>query len=112
MLTASVWGAMNSLGAGGQATPWLVNSANALTFCLMILTAFLTSTITDLVGVNLALFLGGIGYAPYCAGLYLNNVQGTKWLMLFGAATCGLSAGLFWGIEAGVFFSRVDRIAC
>lgn len=97
-----LWGAMNSLGAGGQATPWLVNSANSLTFCLMIVTAFLTSTITDRVGVNAAVFLGGIGFAPYCAGLYLNNVRGTEWLVLVGAATCGLSAGLFWGVEAAV----------
>jgi hypothetical protein len=50
---------MNSLGAGGQQTPWLVNSANALTFCLMILSATLSSTIANLVGVNWAVFLGG-----------------------------------------------------
>ncbi|KAL1407866.1 hypothetical protein Q8F55_007302 [Vanrija albida] len=97
-----LWGAMNSLGAGGQQTPWLVNSANALTFCLMILSATLSSTIANLVGVNWAVFLGGIGFVPYSAALYCNNVFGTRWFVLFGAATCGLSAGLFWGIEAGI----------
>lgn len=96
-----VWVAMNSLGGGGQASPYLVNAANALTFTLMVLTAFLGSTILNIVGVNWALFLGGLGYAPYVAGLYTNNVFGTKWLVLFGATTCGLSAGLFWAIEAG-----------
>lgn len=99
-LTA-VWVAMNSLGGGGQKSPYLVNTANALTFTLMVLTAFLGSTVLNIVGVNWALFLGGVGYAPYVAGLYTNNVFGTEWLVLFGATTCGLSAGLFWAIEAG-----------
>jgi hypothetical protein len=45
---------------------------------------------------------------PYSAALYCNNVFGTRWFVLFGAATCGLSAGLFWGIEAR-YRDRVPR---
>lgn len=96
---------MASLGAGGRQSPYLVNAANALTFCLMIFTAFLAPSITRLVGVKFALFLGGIGYAPYAAGLYCNSVYGTNWLILFGATTCGLGAGLFWAVEAAVAIS-------
>lgn len=33
-----LWGAMNSVGAGGEETPWLANAANAETFSLMVLT--------------------------------------------------------------------------
>ena len=33
---------MNSLGGGGSQSPWLVNAANALTFCLMVLTCALS----------------------------------------------------------------------
>lgn len=46
------WGAMNSLGAGGQATPYLVNASNALTFSLMVLTAFITSILVRYIGVK------------------------------------------------------------
>ena len=94
-----LWGAMNSVGAGGEETPWLANSANAETFSLMVLTAFLTSTITRYIGVRWTLFFGAAGYAPCesstslvaqetrtnpfhvsrcppdAAGLYLNNVS-------------------------------------
>ncbi|KAL1407868.1 hypothetical protein Q8F55_007304 [Vanrija albida] len=101
----AVWVAMNSIGGGGQATPFLVNAANTLTFSIMVVTAFLGSTVLNLVGVNWALFIGGVGYAPYVAGLYTNNVFGTEWLVLFGATTCGISAGLFWAIEAAVAFA-------
>ncbi|GAA5929929.1 uncharacterized protein JCM15063_004667 [Sporobolomyces koalae] len=81
-----IWGAMNSLGAGGQATPFLVNASNALTFGLMVITAFLTSTITKYIGVRWTLFFGGAGYAPYAAGLYCNNRFGNEWFLLLGAA--------------------------
>ncbi|BGP38850.1 hypothetical protein JCM10450v2_002806 [Rhodotorula kratochvilovae] len=100
-----VWGAMNSLGAGGQATPFLVNASNALTFGLMVITAFLTSTITRYIGVRWTLFFGAAGYAPYAAGLYCNNRFGNQWFLLLGAALCGISAGTFWGIEAAVAMS-------
>ncbi|KAM3480529.1 hypothetical protein MY5147_001136 [Beauveria neobassiana] len=36
-----IWGAMNSLGAGGAQKPYLVNTANALTFCLMVVSSLL-----------------------------------------------------------------------
>src|SRR5205823_3644939 len=39
---------------------------------------------------------------PYAAGLYTNNRFGTTWLTLFGAALCGISAGVFWMAEAAI----------
>ncbi|ORY91542.1 major facilitator superfamily domain-containing protein [Leucosporidium creatinivorum] len=100
-----IWGAMNSLGAGGQATPYLTNTSNALTFCLMVLTAFLTSAIVRYIGVKWTLFFGAAGYAPYAAGLYCNNVFNNTWFILLGAALCGISAGTFWAIEAAIALS-------
>lgn len=43
-----------------------------------------------------------LGYAPYAAGLYTNSRYGTQWLLLFGAALCGISAGVFWMAEAAI----------
>ncbi|KAJ4298154.1 hypothetical protein N0V90_006053 [Kalmusia sp. IMI 367209] len=97
-----IWGAMNSLGAGGQASPGLVNAANALTFCLMVLSCYFSSVIVRYIGIKGALIFGTIGYAPYAAGLYTNNRFGTTWLTLFGAALCGISAGVFWMAEAAI----------
>lgn len=93
---------MNSLGAGGAQEPYLVNTANALTFCLMIVSCWLTSSIVKYVGIKGALVAGTIGFAPYSAGLYLNNRFGVDWLVIFGAALCGVSAGIFWASEAAI----------
>ncbi|PSK55457.1 hypothetical protein B9Z65_2846 [Elsinoe australis] len=97
-----IWGAMNSLGAGGAQKPYLVNTANALTFCLMIVSCYFSSAIVHYIGIKGALIFGTLGYAPYAAGLYTNNRFGTEWLVLVGAALCGISAGVFWMAEAAI----------
>lgn len=43
-----------------------------------------------------------MGYAPFAAGLYTNNRFGTTWLVILGAALCGISAGTFWAVEAAI----------
>jgi hypothetical protein len=93
---------MNSLGAGGAQKPYLVNTANALTFCLMVVSCFFTSILIKYISIKGALIFGTLGYAPYAAGLYTNNRFGTEWLVLLGAALCGISAGTFWAAEAAI----------
>ncbi|KAL2682846.1 hypothetical protein Neosp_007303 [[Neocosmospora] mangrovei] len=82
-----IWTAMNSLGAGGAASPKLVNAANALTFCLMVLSCYFSSTLVRYIGIKGALIFGTFG---------------TEWLTLLGAALCGISAGVFWMAEAAI----------
>lgn len=96
---------MNSLGAGGSQSPGLVNAANALTFCLMVVSCIFSGPIVKLAGIKGALIFGTIGYAPYAAGLYTNNKFGTTWFVLLGAALCGISAGVFWMAEAAIALS-------
>ncbi|KAI3622345.1 duf895 domain membrane protein [Moniliophthora roreri] len=105
LLAPGIWGAMNSLGAGGAQKPYLVNTANALTFCLMVLSCIFSSIIVRWVGIKWTLIIGTVGYAPYAAGLYTNNRFGTEWFVLLGAALCGLSAGVFWMAEAAIALS-------
>lgn len=97
-----IWGAMNSLGAGGAAKPYLINTANALTFCLMVVSCYFSSAMVHYIGIKKALIFGTLGYAPFAAGLYTNNRFGTEWLVLVGAALCGISAGVFWMAEAAI----------
>lgn len=53
-----IWGAMNSLGAGGSQSPQLVNAANALTFCLMVVSCYFSSVLVRYIGVKGALVFG------------------------------------------------------
>ncbi|PWY87399.1 DUF895 domain membrane protein [Aspergillus heteromorphus CBS 117.55] len=104
-LAPGIWTAMNSIGGGGSESPYLVDAANALTFGLMVISCFFGSIVVRWVGIKWTLIIGTVGYAPYAAGLYTHNRFGTDWLVLFGAALCGLSAGIFWMAESAIALS-------
>jgi MFS family permease len=97
-----LWNAMNALGAGGAQEPFLINAANALVFGLMGFLCLFGGPISNRIGLGWTLFLGAVGYPVYSAGLYVNNRYGNVWLVLVGAAACGVSAGLFWASEGAV----------
>lgn len=83
----------------------VVNGANALTFCLMVVSCFFSPIMVRKIGIKYSLIFGTMGYAPFAAGLYTNNRFGTEWFVLFGAALCGISAGVFWMAEAAIALS-------
>ncbi|KAJ5913380.1 hypothetical protein N7504_002263 [Penicillium tannophilum] len=120
-LAPGLWNAMNSLGAGGAESPFLINAANALVFGLMGILCVFGGPIANRIGMNWTLLLGAVGYPIYSAALYTNNryvndsflsllfetdtdniAQGNVWFVLVGAVACGLSAGLFWASEGAV----------
>ncbi|CEJ60562.1 Putative Duf895 domain membrane protein [Penicillium brasilianum] len=101
-LAPGLWNAMNSLGAGGAESPYLINAANALVFGLMGFLCVFGGPIANRIGLNWTLLLGAVGYPIYSASLYTNNRYGNEWFVLLGAVACGLSAGLFWASEGAV----------
>ena len=101
-MAPGLWNAMNDLGAGGAQSPFLINAANALVFGLMAILCITGGPIANRIGLSNTLLLGAVGYPIYSAGLYCNNRFGNVWLVLVGATTCGLSAGLFWASEGAV----------
>ncbi|KIA76002.1 hypothetical protein HK57_00619 [Aspergillus ustus] len=97
-----IWTALNNLGAGGNASPFLNNAANALTYGLMSVGCFLAGGVSNKITAKWTLFLGAAFYTPYAAGLYCNNRYGNEWFLLLGAALCGIGASLLWASEAAI----------
>ena len=97
-----LWNALQSVGAGGQQTPFLVMAGNALLFSLMTITCLSSSLVINRIGLRWTLVLGTTGYALYSAALYQNNRYGTVWFIYVGSAACGITAGLFWAAEGAV----------
>jgi hypothetical protein len=69
---------MNSLGAGGEEEPYLVNAANALTFCLMVVSCIFSSVVVKKITIKGALIFGTLGYAPYAAGMSESPASSTR----------------------------------
>lgn len=97
-----MWDAMNNLGAGGAAEPYAASAANALLYGLFAIVCIAAGAINNRIGLRFGLLIGAIGYPIYGAGLYTNTYHPTTWLLLFGSALCGISAGFFWAAEAAI----------
>ncbi|KAI8300829.1 hypothetical protein K4K59_001308 [Colletotrichum sp. SAR11_240] len=100
-----LWNAMNSVGAGGQQSPYLVMAGNAVLFSLMTITCLTGSIIANRFGLKATFAFGTMGYAVYSAALYTNNRYGTEWFIYVGSAACGITAGLFWAAEGAIMLS-------
>ncbi|TKW58835.1 UNC93-like protein [Colletotrichum tanaceti] len=97
-----IWTALNNLGAGGNASPFLNNAANALTYGLMSVGCFTAGGVTNKITAKWTLVIGAAFYTPYAAGLYCNNRYGNEWFLLLGAGFCGIGASLLWASEAAI----------
>ncbi|KAK1997675.1 major facilitator superfamily transporter [Colletotrichum falcatum] len=125
-----IWGAMNSLGAGGAASPRVVNAANALTFCLMVVSCYFSSAIVHYIGIKDSAAIAIAYPEPWNRGKALGY-----WLtyrlcgqILGGAINLGLNAGndqagkvsytvfiVFIAIQAagplvGLFLNKPDQV--
>lgn len=81
-LAPGLWNAMNSLGAGGAESPYLINAANALVFGL----SMLFSALEPLVNINTnhtCVIL--VGFLCVFGGPIANRI-GMNWTLLLGAA--------------------------
>ncbi|RSL43056.1 hypothetical protein CEP54_015236 [Fusarium duplospermum] len=109
LLGPGLWNANNSLGAGGALEPYLVNAGNSLVFGLMGLFCILSPIFVNWIGVKNTLIAGTLGWSVYSAALYQNNRFGTEWFVIFGAAICGVSAGLYWAAEGAIILSYPEH---
>lgn len=89
-------------GAGGLQTVLTANIAKSLLFGIMFLLAPIYAILVNKIGIKPVIIIGTLGYVLWSAGLYQNSKDGTQWLIMVGAATCGISAAAFWTGEATV----------
>ncbi|CRG83304.1 Anoctamin-3 [Talaromyces islandicus] len=104
-LAPGLYNAMQSTGAGGQQTPYLVMAANAVLGCMMVLTCSLGSVVANKIGLKNALIFGTTGYCVYAASLYTSNRYGNQWFVYLGSTACGITAGVFWAAEGAIMIS-------
>lgn len=104
-LAPGLYNAMQSTGAGGQQTPYLVMAANSVLGVMMVITCALGSVVANRIGLKNALIFGTTGYCIYAASLYTNNRYGVEWFVYLGAAACGITAGIFWAAEGAIMIS-------
>ncbi|KAK4494438.1 hypothetical protein PRZ48_014736 [Zasmidium cellare] len=108
-IAPGLWAAINGLGAGGAASPYYVNAANSVIFCLQVLVCIFGSSIVSKIGLPWALVVGMIGFPIYSASLYTHVKYGNNWFLMVACVIDGASSGIFWLTEGAIVLAYPEK---
>lgn len=100
-----MFNAVNGLGGGGQVSTTASNKANTALYSTFSVVGFFAGTITNTLGIKVALSFGGIGYSVYVSSyLVYNHVQSTGYI-IFAGFLLGCCAGVLWSAQGQIMMS-------
>eukprot|EP01053_Blabericola_migrator_P009786 Blabericola_migrator_1__9785@NODE_536_length_7757_cov_263_784395_g64_i2_p3_GENE_NODE_536_length_7757_cov_263_784395_g64_i2NODE_536_length_7757_cov_263_784395_g64_i2_p3_ORF_typecomplete_len461_score53_10UNC93/PF05978_16/1_5e28UNC93/PF05978_16/2_2e03UNC93/PF05978_16/2_5e02MFS_1/PF07690_16/1_2e18MFS_1/PF07690_16/3_2PUCC/PF03209_15/1_5e03PUCC/PF03209_15/1_1e05PUCC/PF03209_15/4_3e02Cytochrom_B561/PF03188_16/0_25Cytochrom_B561/PF03188_16/4_8Sugar_tr/PF00083_24/0_0054DUF3099/PF11298_8/1_9e03DUF3099/PF1 len=101
-----LFNALNGLGKAGGKNADSGNLANATLYACFAVFGYFGGPLFNLFGNRLLIFLGGLTYALYSAGMYISgNVDGAKWVAGLVGAILGVGAGLFWTAQGAMMLA-------
>jgi hypothetical protein len=96
-----MFNAINGLGGGGQDfnNSQASSDANSALYATFAIVGFFSGTITNTLGVKIALSFGGLGYSVYVAAYLCYNQTKNYGFMVFAGALLGSCAGVLWSAQ-------------
>ncbi|KAI0066656.1 MFS general substrate transporter [Artomyces pyxidatus] len=100
-----MYSAVSNLGAGGTQDITLSDTATGVLYGFFAVTGLVSGGINNLLGPQITLCLGSLGYALYIGALWCHQTQGTDWFLIFAGALLGISAALLWSAQGSIMMS-------
>lgn len=97
-----MYNALNSLGAGGLATPWYANATAAAGYVFMAFMCICGGILVSKIGLRKSLIISTTGDIIYAGSLYLNSKNGTQWFLMLGSIYSGITDGLMYAVEGAI----------
>lgn len=108
-IAPGLWAAINGLGAGGAASPYYVNAANSVIFCLQFAVCIFGSSLISWIGLRWALVAGMVGFPVYAAGLYCHVKYQNNWFIMLACVIDGVLSGVFWLTEGAIVLAYPEK---
>ena len=108
-IAPGLWAAMNGLGGAGSASPYYVNAANAVIFCLQLLVCIFGSSLIAKIGLKWSFVLGMIGFPIYASSVYCNIRYDNTWYIMLACVIDGVSSGIFWLTEGAIVLAYPEK---
>lgn len=102
-----MFNAINGLGGGGQVEKddYANNAANCALYATFAVVGFFAGTITNVLGIRVALSFGGIGYCVYVSSYLCFNHTKNFGYIVFAGLLLGCCAGILWAAQGAVMMS-------
>ncbi|KAK3072864.1 hypothetical protein LTR53_006050 [Teratosphaeriaceae sp. CCFEE 6253] len=104
-LCPGMFNAINGMGAGGQFSTRATDASNSALYATFAVVGFFAGTITNTLGVKVALSFGGIGYAVYVSAYLCYNHTNNLGYTVAAGALLGCCAGVLWSAQGQIMMS-------
>jgi len=100
-----MFNAVNGLGAGGQESAQVGDAANTALYATFSIVGFFAGTITNALGIRIALSFGGLGYSIYVSSYLCYNHTQNFGYVVFAGFFLGCCAGILWCAQGAIMMS-------
>jgi MFS family permease len=98
--------AVNGIGAAGlDDDAYASNAANTTLYATFAVVGFFAGTITNVLGIRVALSFGGLGYCVYVSALLCFNKIQNLGYVVFSGFLLGCCAGILWSAQGAIMMS-------
>ena len=102
-----MFNALNGLGGAGQLSDnaYASNASNSALYAAFAVVGFFAGTVTNALGIRVALSFGGLGYCVYVSSyLCFNHTQNFGYVV-FAGLLLGCCAGILWSAQGAIMMS-------
>ncbi|RYN42330.1 UNC93-like protein [Alternaria tenuissima] len=105
-LCPGMFNAVNGIGAAGlDDDAHASNAANTTLYATFAVVGFFAGTITNVLGIRIALSFGGLGYCIYVSALLCFNKTQNLGYVVFSGFLLGCCAGILWASQGAIMMS-------
>jgi len=97
--------AVNRLGGSGQVNPHASNDSNTALYATFSVVGFFAWTVTNALGIKIALSLGGLGYTVQAFSYLCHNHTESYGYIVFAGFFLGCCAGVPWSAQGAIVMS-------
>lgn len=104
-LCPGMFNALSGLGGGGQVDHKVANDANTALNATFSVVGFFAGTLTNVLGIRISAFLGGMGYSVYIASFLCYSHTQNYGFTVSSGVLLGVSAGLLWTAQGAILMA-------
>ncbi|CAA9962035.1 MFS-1 multi-domain protein [Pyrenophora teres f. maculata] len=105
-LCPGMFNAVNGIGAAGIDDDGKAsNAANTTLYATFAIVGFFAGTITNVLGIRIALSFGGLGYCVYVSSYLCFNITHNLGYVVFSGFLLGCCAGILWAAQGAIMMS-------
>ncbi|KAE8442901.1 hypothetical protein EG329_002573 [Mollisiaceae sp. DMI_Dod_QoI] len=104
-LCPGMFNALNGMGGAGQLSASAGDASNSALYATFAIVGFFAGTVTNALGIRIALSFGGLGYCVYVSSYLCYNHTKNFGYIVFSGLLLGCCAGILWSAQGAIMMS-------